>query len=82
MLRKALNLSVGDILEAVIEEDELVFKPQTVVHRKAAWDQLFAVMDRVHAKLPPSTQSPQEQEEEIAREIKAYRKKHARDRRS
>ena len=34
-------------------------------------------MDRVHAKLPPSTQDPTEEEEEIAREIKAYRQEHA-----
>ena len=76
-LRDALHLAVGDLLEATIEQDTIVLKPKAVVDRTAAWDQVLAVMDRVHAKMPPSTTSPQEEEEEIAREIKAYRNAHA-----
>jgi len=76
-LREALHLTVGDLLEATIQGQTIVLKPKDVVDRAQARQQLIEVMERVHAKLPPSTQDPQEEEEEIAREIKAYRKEHA-----
>jgi hypothetical protein len=68
-------------LEATIEGQTIVLKPKDVLNRAQARQQLIEVMDRVHAKLPPSTRDPKEQEEEIAREIKAYRKEHAQRRR-
>ena len=80
-LREALHLAVGDLLEATIQDNVIVLKPKDVVDRAHARQQLIEVMDRVHAKLPPSTQDPKEEEEEIAREIKAYRKEHAQRRR-
>jgi AbrB family looped-hinge helix DNA binding protein len=76
-LREVLHLAVGDLLEATIEDNVIVLKPKVVVDRAQARQQLIEVMDRVHANLPPSTQDPKEEEEEIAREIKAYRKEHA-----
>ena len=80
-LRKVLHLAVGDLLEATIQGQTIVLKPKDVVDRVQARQQLIEVMERVHAKLPPSTQDPKEEEEEIAREIKAYRKEHAQRRR-
>ena len=80
-LRKVLHLAVGDLLEATIQGQTIVLKPKDVVDRAQARQQLIEVMDRVHAKLPPSTEDPREEEEEIAREIKAYRKEHAQRRR-
>ena len=80
-LREVLHLAVGDLLEATIQGQTIVLKPKDVVDRGHARQQLLEVMDRVHAKLPPSTQDPKEEEEEIAREIKAYRKEHAQRRR-
>ena len=77
-LREALHLAVGDILEATIENETVVLKPKAVIDRKEAWNGVIEVLDRVHAKVPPSTKDPKEEEEEIAREIKAYRKAHAR----
>ena len=77
-LREALHLAVGDILEATIENETIVLKPKAVVDRKQAWNGVIEVLDRVHAKQQPSTQDPKAQEEEITREIKAYRKAHAR----
>ena len=77
-LREALHLTVGDILEATIENDTIVLKPKVVVDRKHAWESVIEVMDRVHAKQRPSSKDPKEQEEEIAREIKEYRTHHAR----
>ena len=76
-LREVLHLAVGDLLEATIQDNVIVLKPKDVVDRAHARQHLIEVMDCVHAKLPPSTQDPKEEEEEIAREIKAYRKEHA-----
>ena len=77
-LREALHLAVGDLLEATIEHDTIVLKPKTIVDRTEAWNSVIEVMERVHAKQRPSTQDPKEEEEEITREIKDYRKQHAR----
>ena len=77
-LREALHLTVGDILEATVERDNIVLKPKAVVDRRQAWDGVIEAMERVHAKQRRSTKDPKEEEEEIAREIKAYRKHHAR----
>ena len=76
-LREVLHLAVGDLLEATIQGQTIVLKPKDVIDRAHARQHLIEVMDRVHAKLPPSTQDPQAEEEEIAREIKAYRQEHA-----
>jgi AbrB family looped-hinge helix DNA binding protein len=80
-IREQLRLGVGDLLEASIQGQTIVLKPKDVVDRAQARQQLIEVMERVHAKLPPSTQDPKEEEEAIAREIKAYRKEHAQRRR-
>jgi AbrB family looped-hinge helix DNA binding protein len=77
-LREALHLAVGDILEAAVEDETIVLKPKAVVDRREAWNGVIEVIERVHAKQRPSTKDPKEEEEEIAREIKAYRKQHAR----
>src|SRR6266852_6023493 len=72
-LREALHLAVGDLLEATVEKNTIVLKPKAVVDRKEAWNQVIEVMERVHAKQKPSTKDPKEEEEESAREIKAFR---------
>jgi len=77
-LREALHLAVGDILEATVEQETIVLKPKAVVDRRDAGDGLHAIMERVNAKKPQSTKDPKEEEEELAREIKEYRKHHAR----
>jgi AbrB family looped-hinge helix DNA binding protein len=76
-LRQALHLAVGDMLEATVEQDKIVLTPKAIVNRTAAWDRVIAVLDRVHAQLPPSDKDPKEEEEEIAQMIKEYRKEHA-----
>jgi AbrB family looped-hinge helix DNA binding protein len=81
-LREALHLAVGDILEATVEADTIVLKPKAVVDRREAWNGVLEVIERVHAKQRPSTKDPKEEEEEITREIKAYRKQHARTHKS
>jgi AbrB family looped-hinge helix DNA binding protein len=77
-LREALHLAVGDILEATVEDETIVLKPKAVVDRREAWNGVIEVIERVHAKQHPSAKDPKEEEEEIARELKAYRKQHAR----
>ena len=81
-LRKKFNLHEGDYLEAEAVEGGILLKPVTVMERKQAGDELLKLLDRVHAKLPPSDKSPKEQEEEITRIIKEMRKEDAAKRRS
>ncbi len=80
-LRKQFNLAEGDYLEAEAVKDGILLRPVSIMEREKARKQLIAVMDRVHAKMPPSTRNAQEDEEEIAREIKEHRKAHAQQRR-
>ena len=77
-LREALHLAVGDILEAMVEDETIVLKPKAVIDRREAWNGVIEVMERVHAKQRPSAKDPKEEEEEITREIKDYRKQHGR----
>ena len=76
-LRQALHLAVGDMLEATVEQGKIVLTPKAIVDRTAAWDRVIAVLDRVHAQLPPSDKDPKEEEEEITQMMKEYRKEHA-----
>jgi AbrB family looped-hinge helix DNA binding protein len=73
-LRKQFHLEEGDYLEAEAVENGILFRPVSVVERQKAWEQVREVLDRVHAKLPRSDKSPQEQEEEITRIIKELRR--------
>jgi AbrB family looped-hinge helix DNA binding protein len=81
-LRKQFHLEEGDYLEAEAVENGILFKPVSVVERQKAWERVREVLDRVHAKLPRSDKSPQEQEEEITRVIKELRQDDAAVRRS
>ena len=76
-LREALDLAVGDILEATVEKDTIVLKPKAVIDRREAWAKMEHAMASVKDLAPNPKQSPQEQEEEIAEIIKEYRKHHA-----
>jgi AbrB family looped-hinge helix DNA binding protein len=80
-LRKHFHLEEGDYLEAEAVENGILFRPVSVVDRQQARQQLGALLDRVHAQMPPS-EHPQEQEEEITRIIKELRQDDATVRRS
>ena len=73
-LRRQFGLTEGDYLEAQAVKDGILLKPVNVVDRQKAGQVLLKLLDRVHAKQPTSKLSAQEQEERIAREVKAYRK--------
>jgi AbrB family looped-hinge helix DNA binding protein len=82
-LRKQFNLQEGDYLEAEAVDNGILLKPVSIINRKQARQELRAVLDQVHAKLPPSDRSPTEQEEDITRIIKELRQEdHASERRS
>lgn len=76
-LRKKFNLSEGDYLEAEIVEEGILLKPVAVIEREKAWEKVFQAMDSVQDTQANHKQSPKAQEEEIAKEVKAFRKKHA-----
>jgi AbrB family looped-hinge helix DNA binding protein len=81
-LRKQFNLEEGDYLEAEAVEGGILLKPVSVMDREQARRKLREVLDRVHANLPPSDQSPREREEEITRIIKDLRREDAAARRA
>ena len=76
-LRKQFHLAEGDYLEAEAVKEGILLRPVSIIEREHARKRLIEVMDRVHAKMPPGTKDPIAEEQEIAREIKHYRKEHA-----
>jgi AbrB family looped-hinge helix DNA binding protein len=81
-LRKQFHLQEGDYLEAEAVEGGILFKPVSVMDREEARQKLRELLDRVHANLPPTDQSPQEREEELTRLIKELRRDDAAARRA
>jgi AbrB family looped-hinge helix DNA binding protein len=76
-LRKQFNLEEGDYLEAEAVEDGILLKPVSVIERQKGWERVREVLDRVHARLPPSDKTPREQEEDITHIIKELRREDA-----
>ncbi len=76
-LRKRFNLAEGDYLEAQAVNEGILLKPVAVMEREQAWKKVFGAMKSVKDRKPKPTQSPREQEEEIAREVKAFRRERA-----
>ena len=72
-LRKQFHLAEGDYLKAEAVEQGILLTPVHVVERKKVREGVGKVRDRVHAKLPPHQNRPQEQEEESAPIIKDER---------
>ncbi len=78
-LREQFALGEGSYLEAEAIQGGILLKPMAVVDRAQARQDLRDLLDRVHAKQPPTEQTPLEQEEEIAQMIKDFRREHAQD---
>jgi AbrB family looped-hinge helix DNA binding protein len=76
-VRKALNLKEGDYLEARIVKDGVLLKPVTVVERKRAWQRIAKAMTRVRDRKPNPEEDLTAAEEAIAKEVKAFRRRHA-----
>ena len=73
-LRKQFKLAPGDYVEAQATQDGILLKPVSVMDRTKARKQLAKVLKEVHAQQPKSTLSPQEQEEWLTQEVKAFRR--------
>ncbi len=73
-LRRQFNLAEGDYLEAQAVAGGILLKPVSVVERDKAWTEVMEVMKEVHAKHPSTKRSQREEEEWIAKQVKAFRK--------
>jgi AbrB family looped-hinge helix DNA binding protein len=76
-VRRALNVQEGDYLEAEVVKDGVLLKPVAVVQRKRAWQRIQEVTSRVRDMRPDPRKSNEEEEEEIAADVKAMRKRRA-----
>ena len=79
-LREQFALEEGAYLEAEAVQGGILLKPMAVVERAKAWQRVLEAMGTVVDTAPQPGQTPQEQEEEIAEMIKAFRREHAQDR--
>src|SRR5918998_6570987 len=75
-LRRHFHLKEGDYLEAQAVENGILLKPVSVVEREHAWREIREAMATVQDTAPDTAQSIQEQEEEIARWVKASRQEY------
>ena len=79
-LREQFALEEGTYLEAEAVQGGILLKPMAVVEREQAWQRVFDAMGKVVYTAPKPGQTPQEQEEEIAEMVKAFRRDHAQHR--
>lgn len=73
-LRRQFKLVEEDYLEAEVVKEGILLKPVTVIARQKAGKALVQLLHRVHARQSASDLSAEEQEELIAKEVKASRK--------
>jgi len=72
-IRDKLSLKVGDILEANLENSQIVLKPKILVDKSEMWERLFGVLDRVH---PKNNQfKPEEVEQDVLEAISESRQR-------
>ena len=76
-VRRALNVAEGDYLEAKIVKDGVLLKPVAVVERKRTWQRLRQAAAQVRRRKPIPLDDNQTEEESIAADVKALRKKRA-----
>ena len=76
-VREVVQLAVGDILEATVQGTTIVLTPKAVVDRERAWEKIERAMASVTPRGRRQNQSPKEEEEWIARQVKAYRQHNA-----
>jgi AbrB family looped-hinge helix DNA binding protein len=72
-LRKQFNLVGEEYLEAEVTTAGILLKPVRLSERQQAGKALVQLLNRVHAQPPASDLSAEEQEELIAKEVKASR---------
>jgi AbrB family looped-hinge helix DNA binding protein len=75
-VRQALNVGVGDYLEAEVVEGGVLLKPVAVVERTKAWDELSKVLERVKWRGPGPEPTEEEVMDMVVKEIQALRREH------
>jgi hypothetical protein len=70
----------GTYLEAKAVPGGILLRPMTVVERDKAWQRVFEAMGQVVDTASKPRQTSQQQEEEIAEMVKAFRHDHAQHR--
>ena len=64
-LRRGLDLHEGDLMEATIVGDGILFRPKEVVDRNAAADRIASIL----ARIEPSPEDADRSEDEIMEDI-------------
>ena len=64
-LRKGLDLREGDVMEATVVGDGILFRPKEIVDRGAAADRVAAIL----ARIEPSPEDAQLSQEEIMDQV-------------
>ena len=77
-LRKGIDLREGDIMEATLVGDGILFRPKQVVDRDAAADRIAAAL----ASRPPLPEDIGRSEDEVMRDVIADIDESRRERRS
>ena len=73
-LRRGLELREGDLMEATIVGDGILFRPKEVVDRNAAADRIAAMLKRIEPSPDDAGRSEDEIVEDILADIAEARK--------
>jgi len=73
-LRRGLDLHEGDLLEATVVGDGILFRPKQVVDRDAVADRVAAVLARIEPAPEDIGRSEEEIMEDVLADIAAARK--------
>jgi AbrB family looped-hinge helix DNA binding protein len=76
-VRRALNVQEGDYLQAEVVAGGVLLKPVAVVERKRAWQRIEKAAGRVRRNEPLAIEDNEAEEEAIAADVNAMRRKHA-----
>jgi AbrB family looped-hinge helix DNA binding protein len=76
-IRKQLEVTEGDYLEAEVIEGSLVLRPVSTAGRQRAWQQIREAQRSVRYVGPEPRPSPEEEEKMIFEEVEALRHKRA-----
>lgn len=73
-LRKGLNLHEGDLLEATVVGDGILFRPKEVVDRNAAADRIASILSRIEISPDDAGRSEDEIMEDVIADIARLRR--------
>ena len=76
-IRKQLEITEGDYLEAQVVQGSLVLRPVTAAERERAWQQIREAQRSVRYVGPEPRPSPEEEEQLIFEKIESLRHKRA-----